>query len=321
METDAYISAAPRNASLLTQFGLENQRFARNGRSMIISASYKTDIPAFYGSWFERRLIEGYADVRNVWNGKQFSVDLRPEAVSGFVFWTRNSAPFLNTLQRLNEEDVAFVVQFTSIGYPRQIERSVIGSEVSVEQIRALSRRFGTRSVVWRYDPVLLTDDVDTAWHERNFATLAMALKGHVDEVVLSFAQIYRKSARNLRFAGVNWRDPEVKEKRALLSKLAGIASEANIRPTLCAQPDLLSPGLELAACIDAKRLSDIAGDQIKARKKGNREGCLCAESRDIGAYDTCPHGCTYCYAVSNMEKTKHFVKNFSPAQVGLLGS
>ena len=240
METDAYISAAPRNASLLTQFGLENQRFARNGRSMIISASYKTDNPAFYGSWFERRLIDGYADVRNVWNGKQFRVDLRPEAVSGFVFWTRNTAPFLNTLQRLNEEDVAFVVQFTSIGYPRQIERSVIGSEVSVEQIRALSRRFGTRSVFWRYDPVFLTDDVDTAWHERNFATLAMALKDHVDEVVLSFAQIYRKSARNLRFAGVNWRDPEVEEKRALLSKLAGIASEANIRPTLCAQPDLL---------------------------------------------------------------------------------
>ena len=98
--------------------------------------------------------------------------------------------------------------------------------------------------------------------------------------------------------AGFTWHDPDDGAKRDALRHLAEAASKFGIRTTLCAQPDLLA-GLECsiispARCVDAARLSRVAGRPIAARTKGNRSGCFCAESRDIGAYDTCPHGCVY---------------------------
>lgn len=284
---------------------------------MIISASYKTDIPAFYAPWFRNRLAAGYAQVLNPYGGKPFTVPLDPGSADGFVFWTRNAGPFLDTLDQLSTQGRPFLVQMTVTGYPRALERSVIDSERAVAQIRELARRFGPRAVVWRYDPVLITDLTPAAFHEETVAALARDLAGAVDEVVLSFATIYRKTGANLgrmeRDAGIGWRDPEPEEKRALLARLAEIARDHGIRPTLCAQPDLLSAELTPAACIDVARLSDVAGREIGGREKGNRPGCACAESRDIGAYDTCPHGCLYCYAVGRPETAKRKMRAHDP--------
>lgn len=282
---------------------------------MIVSASYKTDIPAFYGAWFRRRLAEGHAVVRNPWGGGDFTVRLDPENAEAFVFWTRNVAPFLDTLDSLAAQNRPFVVQMTVTGYPRTLERSVVESARAVDQIRTLSRRFGRRSVVWRYDPVLITEATPPAFHRETVARLARDLTGHVDEVTLSFATIYRKTRLNLDRAGIAWRDPEDEEKQALLAELAEIAREAGIRPTLCAQPELISAAIDPAACIDAARLSDVAGREIGAKVKGNRPGCFCARSRDIGAYDTCPHGCVYCYAVSKPETAKRAHARHDPAR------
>jgi len=124
---------------------------------------------------------------------------------------------------------------------------------------------------------------------------------------VLSLAHPYRKTRRNLdrtaRRQGFVWRDPSVGEKRELLAGLARIAAEHGLSATLCSQPELLAAGLGDARCIDAARLSDIAQRPLAIREKGNRPGCRCALSRDIGSYDTCPHGCVYCYAVSDRER------------------
>ena len=68
---------------------------------------------------------------------------------------------------------------------------------------------------------------------------------------------------------------------------------------TLCSQPDYLASGASPAKCIDADRLSDVADAPIEALQKGNRPGCACDQCRDIGDYDSCPHGCVYCYAVA----------------------
>ena len=95
---------------------------------------------------------------------------------------------------------------------------------------------------------------------------------------------------------------------QALLARLAGIAVEHGLAPTLCSQPELLVPGLGEARCIDAERLSDVAQRPVAARENGNRRGCGCAQSRDIGAYDSCPHGCVYCYAVADRDRA---VANF----------
>jgi hypothetical protein len=134
---------------------------------------------------------------------------------------------------------------------------------------------------------------------------------------VISFADIYRKSARNLAAAarrhGFTWRDPGPEERRALLAELGAIAAEHGMRLTLCTEPDLASAGAQPARCIDAERLSDIAGRPVRAREKGNREGCLCAESRDIGAYDTCAQGCVYCYAVQDHARAAKRIKALDP--------
>ncbi len=288
---------------------------------MIVSASYRTDIPALYGDWFMGRLAAGFARVASPYGGSPYRVSLRPGEVDGFVFWTRNIGPLAARL-----DDVAavapFVVQFTVTGYPRALEPGVIDRGAAVDQIRALAGRWGPHAAVWRCDPVVLTSLTPVAWHRRNFARLAAALAGSVDEVVVSFAQIYAKTRRNLDIAarrhGFSWRDPADEEKRALLRDLAEIAGQCGMRLTICSQPDYAGDGVMPARCVDAGRLSAVAGREVRARVKGNRPGCLCHESRDIGAYDTCPQGCAYCYAVSSRDRAKRFLAGHDPAAESL---
>lgn len=278
---------------------------------MIVSASYRTDIPALYGDWFMKRLNAGHALVASPYGGKPYRVSLAAGDVDGFVFWTRNIGPLCDRLA-----DIAavapFMVQFTVTGYPRALEPGVIETETAIAQIRTLSDNFGRRAVVWRYDPIIDTSRTPPDWHRENFACLAGMLKGYVDEVTVSFAQIYAKTNRNMNIAarthGFSWRDPGEDEKHALIAELAAIAAAHDMRLTICSQPDLAAGGAEPARCIDASRLSDIAGQEIAARTKGNRPGCLCGESRDIGVYDSCPQGCAYCYAVSSRDRAKRFL-------------
>ena len=174
-------------------------------------------------------------------------------------------------------------------------------------QIAALAAHHGRRSVVWRYDPVVITSLTPADWHERNFSRLAAGMRGAVDECVISFAHIYRKTRRRLdeaaRRNGFSWRDPDDEEKRRLCARLAARAAEFGMQLTVCSQPGFTAPSALSARCIDATRLGDVAGREIPARRRGNRPGCLCDESRDIGAYDSCAHGCVYCYAVSDHER------------------
>lgn len=278
---------------------------------MIVSASYRTDIPALYAPWFMNRLAAGHALVASPYGGKPYRVSLRQGDVDGFVFWTRNIGPLQDRLADVSAV-APFVVQFTVTGYPRALEAGVIETEAAVAQIRSLAQAFGPRVAVWRYDPIVDTSLTGTAWHRENFTALAAALNGAVDEVVVSFAQIYAKTRRNLDMAarkhGFSWRDPDGAEKQALVGDLTAIAAAHGMRLTVCTQPDYAVGGAEPARCIDADRLSDIAGRPITARVKGNRPGCLCHESRDIGAYDSCPQGCAYCYAVSARGAAKRYL-------------
>jgi uncharacterized protein DUF1848 len=278
---------------------------------VIVSASYRTDIPAFYAEWFMRRLRAGSCRVANPYGGGAYEVRLTPDAVDGFVFWTRNVRPLLPHLDEIRRV-APFVVQYTVTGYPRALESSVIPVEEAVAQFRELRRRFGPRVAVWRYDPIVFAAGMEAAAHEAGFGELARGLAGAVDEVVLSVMTPYKKTRRNLdraaRRHGFAWRDPPLEEAQALLARLAAIAAEHGIAPTLCSQPEWLVPWLGEARCIDAERLSDVAGRPIAARENGNRPGCRCALSRDIGAYDNCPHGCVYCYAVADRDRA---VANF----------
>jgi len=296
---------------------------------MIVSASYRTDIPAFYGRWFLARLAAGWCAVPSPYGAKPYTVRLDAGSVDGFVFWTRNLGPFGDALAAVESRGTPYIVQHTVTGYPRALETSVVDPDRAVAQIRALAARRGRRAAVWRYDPILVTDLTETGWHRATFARLARALDGAVDEVAVSFAQIYAKTRRNTDAAarrfGFSWRDPPDDEKRALAADLAAIAAEHGMALTLCTQPALLAEleaaGAPVAAarCVDAARLSDVAGRPVAARTKGNRPGCLCAESRDIGAYDTCPHGCVYCYAVRHRDKARRAYGAHDPAAPSLV--
>ncbi len=271
---------------------------------MIISASYRTDIPAFYGPWFHNRLKAGFCHTTNPYNGKTLTVDLSPAAVSGYVFWTRHLRPFFPALLDVQQQHKPFVVQMTITGYPRAIETAVTPPRRAIADLVSLREQFGPGVGVWRYDPILITPLTPWAFHLKNFRTLSRELTGVVDEVVVSFTHFYQKTQRNLarretpQGLGLDWTDPPDETKKAMLGELRDMAAQAGLALSLCAQRQWLVEGVNDAACIDAARLTRLAGEPVPAGNKGHRPQCGCWASRDIGDYDTCPHGCVYCYAV-----------------------
>jgi hypothetical protein len=285
---------------------------------MIISASYKTDIPAFYGKWFLNRLNAGYCSMINPYGRQIYEVSLRREHVDGFVFWTKNIGPFMNVLENVQNLGYPFMVQYTIHDYPKELEGAVIDSAKSIGHIKKIAERYGPHVAVWRYDPIILTSITPFDYHLRNFEKLACELEGSTDEVVVSFAQIYRKTKFNLEKAalagGFNWTDPEDKMKLQLASALAETSRDHGMQLTICSQSTYSqAKGVEEARCIDARRLRLISGYEFPAKQKGNRKECACYQSKDIGDYDTCPHGCVYCYAVLNAELARKRFKEHDP--------
>ncbi len=290
---------------------------------MIISASYKTDIPTFYGEWFMNRLRAGFCKMVNPYGRQVYTIQLTPEQVDGFIFWTKNIGPFLNYLPEIQERGYPFIVQHTINGYPRELEFRVINYARTVEYMKELADRYGPHVAVWRYDPIFISSLTPPDWHRRNFAVSASSLAGTTDEVVVSFAQIYKKTKRNMDWAarefGFAWDEHEamsLENIRDLVAELAQIAASYSMQLKICSQKALLMPGVtEEARCIDAEHLERIAGSSIVANTKlqGNRKECGCFASRDIGEYDTCPHGCVYCYAVQYREVALRRYKEHDP--------
>ena len=291
---------------------------------MIISASYKTDIPAFYGEWFMNRLQAGYCKMVNPYGRQIYTIDLSPDAVDGFVFWTKNIGPFLKRLPEIRRRGYPFIVQHTINGYPRELEFRVINYTHTIEHMKKLAGDYGPDVAIWRYDPIIITSLTPLDWHRRNFETLAKSLEGTTSEVVISFGQVYKKTRRNMEWAshkfGFKWSEHEAMtwdEVRALATELAQLASVHGMQLRVCSQRALLVPGLiEEARCVDADRLERVSGKAIlgKTRQKGNRKECGCFASRDIGEYDTCPHGCVYCYAVQNRDLALRRYRAHDPA-------
>ena len=285
---------------------------------MIISASYKTDIPAFYGEWFMNRLRAGYCLMVNPYGKQVYRVNLEKPAVDGFVFWTKNLGPFQDCLVTLRKQGFPFVVQYTINAYPRVLESSVVDASRSVQYMRALASKYGHEVSVWRYDTIVFSSLTPADFHRRNFEVLAKSLAGSTNEVVLSFAQFYKKTVRNMNAAAeqhrFSWYDPSDEEKRLLLADLAEIAHGYKMRPAICGQRQFLIEGVADARCIDAIRLSRVAGRLVSAQHKAQRPGCGCFAAKDIGEYDTCPHGCVYCYAVGNHDLAKQRFRQHDPA-------
>ena len=263
---------------------------------MIISASRRTDIPAFYADWCMRRIEERYVLVRNPMNPRQVSrVDLSPEAVDGIVFWTKNPAPMLGRLDRLR--DYAYYFQFTLNAYGEDMEPRLPAWTARADTFRALADAVGKERVVWRYDPILLSPTYTVDHHLRSFERLARQLSGYTDKCVISFLDFYPKISDAVRALGIIPISDE--QKRRIAGSLSEIAFSCGLVLETCAEAiDLSDIGIGYARCVDDRLLSRISGRPVKAGKdKNQRPACGCAASVDVGAYDTCPHGCRYCYA------------------------
>ncbi len=261
---------------------------------MIVSASRRTDIPCFYAEWMMNRFRAGYALVRNPMNHAQLTrVPLTPDVVDCVVFWTKDAANLLPCLGELDERGYAYYFQFTLTPYDRALEPNLRGKAEIAATFRALSKRIGSRRVVWRYDPVILNDSLGVEWHKAQFERLCGQLAGYTDTVTVSFVDLYPK----LKTDRIRAVLPA--ERAELAGFFAETAREHGLRAAACCEAGDLRPyGLERASCIDRARIEALLGCRLDTPPdKNQRAGCGCCRSVDIGAYNTCGNGCVYCYA------------------------
>jgi hypothetical protein len=264
---------------------------------MIISASRRTDLPAFYGAWFLERVRAGCCEVPNPFNPRQVSrVSLRPDDVDAFVFWTKDPAPFLGALDELDGRGFRYYFQFTLNPYGAPLEPRLPGLEARIGTFLRLAERLGPRRVLWRYDPIVVSEATPPGWHAEQFALLAERLRGATTRATISLMVPYRKTVRRTagteRFAP---RSPGAEEVATLVGELGKAAAREGISLRSCAGG---LPGIEPGSCVDALLVRELWGVPASVKKdSGQRPECRCAASRDIGVNDTCVHGCLYCYA------------------------
>lgn len=263
---------------------------------MILSASRRTDIPAFYSEWFFRRIEEGFVCVRNPMNAYQVSrISLSRDVVDCIVFWTKNPEPMLNSLGKLADYDYYF--QFTLNDYDKDAEPRVPELSRRIETFLRLSEALGKERVIWRYDPIFFSEKYTPEWHLKSFEMIAAALSEHTEKCVFSFVDIYpSKNGGNLNRLGFRQLDPA--ELDSFAGELAKIAKQNDLDIATCAEAvDLAKHGISHNSCIDKQLIERITGAALKVGGDNQREHCGCVKCDDIGSYDTCPHGCVYCYA------------------------
>lgn len=289
---------------------------------MIISASRRTDIPAFYTPWFMGRLRSGYCCVPNPLNPLHVStLSLRPEDVDVIVFWTRNAAPILPHLEELEERGYRFYFLVTLMDNPREIDPGCPPVKVASRRFQALADRIGPEKVIWRYDPIVPSSLTDPGFHKRVFADLAGRLEGCTRRCIISLMHPYRKVQKRFIEKGIEvtpWAEKGLGE---LLGFLAEEARKRGMELFSCASPtDLERYGVPRGKCVDDAYIKEVFGLEVTHRKDpSQREACGCVVSKDIGMYDTCRFGCLYCYATSRFDRARANYRRHDPSGPSLV--
>jgi DNA repair photolyase len=284
---------------------------------LIVSASRETDIPAFYAEWFMHRLDKGYLRWTNPFNGVPQYVSF--EKTRLIVFWTKNPAPLFPYLARLEKKGIGFYVQVTLNDYENEhFEPHVPSIDKRIESFVALSKRIGKERVLWRFDPLILSDKTGTGDLLRKVAAVGEKVHKHTDRLTISFCAHYAKVRRRMKSAGIAIREFTGEEIRTVAEGLGKYAREWGIKAVTCAhEHDLSAYGIDRGKCIDDALIVRLFSDDpilmrflgveqpvrgpVTAGKNlkdpGQRRFCGCIASKDIGKYDSCPHLCVYCYA------------------------
>lgn len=266
---------------------------------MIISASRRTDIPAFYSDWLFNRVKDGYVMVRNPMNFHQISkISLSPEVVDGIVFWTKNPAPMIEKLRFLSSYTYYF--QFTITPYKGDIE-PVLDKKKVIDTFKKLSDSIGPEKVIWRYDPILLNSKYSFNYHIKAFENLSKQLQGYTNKCTISFIDTeYRNVKKNVKFLDLLRLNTDFQRK--ISRSFSTIAKAFNLTIETCAEKiDLSEYGIKHGHCIDKELFEKLLGCKLNIKKdKSQRSECGCVSSIDIGSYNTCNNRCLYCYANYN---------------------
>jgi hypothetical protein len=276
---------------------------------MILNASQRTDIPSFFSDWFFNRVREGFVCVRNPYNPLSITrYRLDPSFVDGIIFTTKNPEPMISRLSSIAGLNPYFFVTITP--YETDIEPNVPHYTDAAHSVVKLASIIGSASLCWRYDPILITTKYSIAHHIKVFTELCKILEHSVSSCVISFVQLYEKTKRNFP----SLREVTLEEKKELMESLVPIALRYGIKIRTCAvTEDFSIEGLEKKGCITRSIFASYTGIQVPP---------MCGlPTRDIGEYNSCLHGCLYCYA--NYDKTlvnRNYAKH-DPSSPILIGS
>ena len=284
----------------------------------VISASRRTDIPAFYPEWFMNRVRKGYVRWRNGRSGITYTVSLQPQDVGAIVFRSKNCIPLLPHLDELDSCGYRTVFHLTITGLPQVFEPNVPAQEDLLECARALSHRYGPERLLWRCDPVLISDITGKEYYRSRFTELASAMEGITCRCYFCYPiyhkSVLRNTSRLCDATGIRCYDAPRAEQVDIAAMLADITAEHGIQMLSCCGDYLVGGKIGKAHCIDAELLHRLFPDKIGfLAPHPVRAECGCAECVDIGAYDTCLHGCVYCYANTSRQAAYRNYKRHNP--------
>lgn len=295
---------------------------------MIISASRRTDIPAFYAEWFINRIRAGFCAVPNPFNRTQVTnVSLLPEDVEVIVFWTRNPRPLFPHLQELDRLGYRYYFQYTITANPREIDQKAPPTETAVRTFQELSALVGSEKLIWRYDPIVLSNRTDSAYHIRAYREIAEALNKHTQRSVISVMDHYSKSRR--RMDGLSKNGYYIYDSNAiaealpdLVPALVSAANRAGMEIVSCAEEiNLDCFGVRPGKCVDNDFIQRVFGVEVAGKKDpSQRKECGCVVSKDIGMYDSCLFGCQYCYATQSFDQAQRNHTEHDPKSPSLIG-
>jgi hypothetical protein len=295
---------------------------------MIISASRRTDIPAFYSDWLLNRIKEGYCLVKHPINKNLVRrIDLHQNIVDAFVFWTKNPEPMISKLRFLDDMGYDYIFLYTLNNYPNYLEPNIPILSSRIDSFKRLSSILGPGKVIWRYDPILITTSITPQYHYEAFYHLANELQGYTNRVIISFIDLYDFVFSRLKYTipkNESFFDFSTNEEimYAISNNLSSIAKRYGMNIFSCAEThNFTQSGVLPGACIDGVYLTTLFGKSFSKKKdKYQRVECNCVLSTDIGQYDTCRHKCAYCYANKNYKMLNENIGSHNDKSPSLTG-
>lgn len=291
-------------------------------KKMILFASGRTDIIAFYSDWLMNRIREGFVDVRNPYEKTQVTrYQINAACADTLVFCTKNPAPILPYIEELLHTRIPLYFFVTITPYGKGIEPNVPDKNTVITDFIKLSEAVGSQNVCWRYDPVFIDKTYTADYHKDAFDRMGKALYNATDRCVISFIDLYKKTMKN--FPGI--REVTQDEQKELALSFAESAARNKISVETCAEKlDLSAYGVRCGGCVSRGIIERTCGRKIMSKIPGNsqhlRNLCDCLPTRDIGTYNSCPHLCRYCYANYDAESVRRNHTRHNPRSSFLIG-